>query len=66
MDIFQSLKEERGITIVLITHEHDVAAYGSRIISFKDGVIVSDALNERRRTARGELADLPLPVEEIA
>jgi putative ABC transport system ATP-binding protein len=50
----------------LITHEHDVAAYGSRIISFKDGVIVSDALNERRRTARGELADLPLPVEEIA
>jgi putative ABC transport system ATP-binding protein len=58
MDIFQSLKETRGITIVLITHEHDVAAYGSRIIAFKDGLIVSDEVNEQRRTARGELADL--------
>jgi putative ABC transport system ATP-binding protein len=66
MDIFQSLKEDRGITIVLITHEPDVAAYGSRIIAFKDGVIVRDELNERRRTARGELAELPVPVEETA
>ncbi|MCU1322526.1 MAG: putative transport system ATP-binding protein [Acidobacteriaceae bacterium] len=66
MDIFQSLKEERGITIVLITHEHDVAAYGSRIVAFKDGVIVSDELNEQRRAARNELADLPVPVAETA
>jgi putative ABC transport system ATP-binding protein len=66
MDIFQSLKEERGITIILITHEPEVAAYGSRIIAFKDGVIVSDELNERRRTAKGELAELPVPVEETA
>ena len=66
MDIFQSLKEERGITIVLITHEPDVAAYGSRVVAFKDGVIVSDELNARRRTAKGELAELPVPVEETA
>lgn len=66
MEIFQSLKEERGITIVLITHEPDVAAYGSRIIAFRDGVVVSDEANLQRRTARGELAELPEPLEETA
>ena len=61
MNIFQKLKEERGITIVLITHEHDVAAYGSRIVQFKDGQFVSDEANESRRMAYGELAEM-LPV----
>jgi len=65
MDIFQSLKEERGITIVLITHEPDVAAYGSRIVAFRDGVIVSNKANTQRRTARTELVDLPVAVEEV-
>jgi len=59
MDIFQRLKTERGITIVLITHEQQVAEYGSRIIAFKDGQIVSDQTNERQRVAVGELALLP-------
>jgi putative ABC transport system ATP-binding protein len=60
MNIFQKLKDERGITIVLITHEHDVAAYGSRIVQFKDGQIVSDQANESRRMAHGELAEMVL------
>jgi putative ABC transport system ATP-binding protein len=59
MDIFQRLKDERGITIVLITHEQQVAEYGSRIIAFKDGQIVSDRKNDRQRVAMGELALLP-------
>ncbi len=59
MDIFQRLKQERGITIVLITHEPQVAEYGSRIITFKDGQIVSDQANERQRLAVGELTLLP-------
>src|SRR5437764_2174946 len=59
MDIFQRLKQERGITIVLITHEPQVAEYGSRIIAFKDGRIVSDRANDRQRLAMGELALLP-------
>src|SRR5438270_6565162 len=40
MDIFQALKDERNITIVLITHEQQVAEYGSRIVTVKDGHIV--------------------------
>ena len=58
MDIFQKLQQERGITIVLITHEMDVAQYGSRIVAFKDGNIVSDTPNSQRRHALGELDEL--------
>jgi putative ABC transport system ATP-binding protein len=60
MDIFQALKDQRGITIVLITHEQQVAEYGSRIVTFKDGHIISDLANTRRRLARYELEDAPL------
>jgi putative ABC transport system ATP-binding protein len=66
MEIFQSLKEARGITIVLITHEPEVAAYGSRIVAFRDGVVVSDQINDRRRTARAEIVEMPLRIEENA
>jgi putative ABC transport system ATP-binding protein len=55
MDIFQKLQRERGITIILITHETDIAEYGSRIVTFKDGNIISDAPNHHMRRAAGEL-----------
>ena len=35
----------KGITIVLVTHEHDIANYGSRIIKMKDGKIIEDKKN---------------------
>jgi putative ABC transport system ATP-binding protein len=64
MEIFQSLQRERGITIVLITHEMDVARYGSRIISFRDGVIVSDIPNEDRTHASMQM--VPVLEEGVA
>jgi len=42
MSIFRSLNEQRRITIVLVTHESDVAQWARRTISFRDGVIVDD------------------------
>ena len=60
MDIFQRLQAERGITVILITHDHDVAQYGSRVVSFKDGHIISDSKNTSWRAASKELADMPL------
>jgi putative ABC transport system ATP-binding protein len=51
MEIFQRLNRDRGITIVLITHEPQIAEYGSRIVSFKDGLILSDESNAMQRRA---------------
>ena len=61
MGIFQRLNRERGITVLLITHENDIAEYGTRIIRFRDGRVVGDATVARRRNAADELAALPPP-----
>ena len=63
MGIFQRLNRERNITVVLITHEHDIAEYGTRTASFRDGVVRSDQPVERRRLAEEEL--LALPAESL-
>ncbi len=42
MEIFQRLQRESGITLVLVTHEHDIAAYLERVITFRDGEVISD------------------------
>jgi putative ABC transport system ATP-binding protein len=66
MGIFQRLNRERGITVVLITHEADIAEYGTRIVSFRDGLVVADKPVARRRLAQDELAALPPPAVESA
>ena len=47
MQLLQSLNRERGLTIVLVTHEEDVASYAGRQVRFRDGLIESDS--EARR-----------------
>ena len=64
MEIFQDLQARRGITIVLITHDHQVAEYASRIVTFRDGRIIEDCRNEHQRLAVEERANMPETVEE--
>ena len=64
MEIFQRLNRERGITLVLVTHEPDIAEYADRVIVFKDGKIKSDHPVERRRDAAEELKNLPVIVDD--
>jgi putative ABC transport system ATP-binding protein len=59
MGIFQRLNAEQKITIILITHEADIAEYATRIIAFRDGRIVANQPVEKRRDAEVELASMP-------
>jgi putative ABC transport system ATP-binding protein len=65
MGLFQRLNLERRITVVLITHEMDIAEYGTRIVSFRDGQVVADRNVSRRRNASEELTNLPAPAEAV-
>jgi putative ABC transport system ATP-binding protein len=56
MAIFQRLNRENGITVILVTHEPDVAAYAARAIHFKDGRIVKDEKVLAPRDAEVQLA----------
>jgi putative ABC transport system ATP-binding protein len=56
MGILQELNE-RGLTVMLVTHEHDIAEHAKRVVIFKDGHVLEDRRVERRRVARLELQE---------
>jgi putative ABC transport system ATP-binding protein len=63
MALFQKLNRESGLSIIVVTHEHDIAEYAGRVIRFKDGHVVSDQPVEHPRDAQDELENLP--AEEV-
>lgn len=64
MEIFQRLNRELGITLVLVTHEPDIADYAQRVVVFKDGKIKKDYQIENPRDAAEELRNLPPVVDD--
>jgi len=65
MDIFQKLNQESRITIILVTHEPDIARYAGRQVVFRDGKIMKDESFQPRQAAE-DLSQLPKPAEEAA
>jgi putative ABC transport system ATP-binding protein len=62
MAILQRLNRS-GITVLMVTHEPDIAAYCKRNVVFRDGQIISDCLVDERRIAEDELAAMPSAAE---
>ena len=65
MEIFQRLNRERGITLVLVTHEPDIAAYGQRNVLMRDGLVQNDRAVTQRFNAVEELKKAP-SVDDIS
>ena len=51
MELLRTLNDERGVTIVMVTHEPDMAAYARRVVRFVDGRIASDTATQAARPA---------------
>ncbi len=64
MTVFQELNEQR-ITIVLVTHEPDIAQYAKRIVTLRDGMVIQDNAMKRRRNALQDLEKLRREKKQI-
>jgi len=66
MDILQTLNVEQNITIVVVTHEPDIAQYATRNLLFRDGKLVRDSVVQDRFVAREVLKTLPTVEQQAA
>ncbi|WP_370319669.1 ABC transporter ATP-binding protein [Oricola sp.] len=58
MELISRLNDEEGLTVIMVTHEPDMAEYAKRIVHFKDGLIERDGLNGTVRKPQAETADV--------
>ena len=64
MSLFQDLNE-RGITIVLVTHESELALYAKRVIVLKDGVKIKDEKVDNRKSAKNDYKNISVREDEF-
>jgi putative ABC transport system ATP-binding protein len=64
MDIFQKLNTEQGLTVVIVTHEPDIAHYAKRALEFRDGKCRKDLIIQNRAIAEEVLPTMPLLDED--
>jgi putative ABC transport system ATP-binding protein len=65
MDIFQKLNDEHGLTVVIVTHEQDIAQYAKRALEFRDGKMKKDVVIQDRSIAAEVLPTLPSVDEDL-
>jgi len=65
MDIFQKLNDEHGLTVVIVTHETDIAQYAKRAMEFRDGKMKKDVVIQNRSIASEVLPTLPSIDEDL-
>jgi len=65
MDIFQKLNSGRGLTVIIVTHEPDIAQYAKRALEFRDGRMQKDVLIQNRSIAEQVLPTLPTADEDL-
>ena len=53
MEIISRLNREHGLTVLVVTHDPDVAAYTDRVVTFRDGAIISDVRTREAPPAPG-------------
>ncbi len=63
MDTLQSLNRKQGVTLIIVTHEPDIAAYADRVVTMRDGKILSD---ERKSTGRASAIGQPVFQKQMA
>ena len=66
ISVFQRLNRHSGITMLMVTHESDIAAHADRIIRFRDGQVMDDRGIEHPRDAARELDNTPLIEDAVA
>jgi putative ABC transport system ATP-binding protein len=64
MDLLWKLNVDHGITVLMVTHEADMAAYAKRIVRFVDGVVESDTLNPRPTALQVPLSSGAAPTDQ--
>jgi putative ABC transport system ATP-binding protein len=64
MDILQQLNDSHGLTVVIVTHEPDIAQYAKRALEFRDGKMIKDLRIQRRSIAAEILPTLPALVDD--
>jgi putative ABC transport system ATP-binding protein len=61
MGLLLALNRDHGITVLMVTHESDMAAYARRTVRFVDGRIADDSVNAHPTTAAPDTASPPVP-----